>query len=564
MSHIVITSTGKIYHSDPGATSLTLTALLGGVTITSAKARCTKYRRETSVVSRFDPGITWNDEVGAWRKSGLTGPTAAPTLATTGSGVVSETAVGYYTAVLKNGTTTLQESNPSPATAAITFSAQQRQWTLPATHVPDTTATHFRLYVSMGGSTPAFVQDSTIGTTTVTENVSNTTLAANIVAGLALPVDEDGNVLDNARGVPPYCLYTATYHDSVWRAGDPDHPERIYPSKLFENDSVDSSATGTWLRTTDGEAVTGLARHGDELLVLCYNAAYAIQGYGPSQYTIRKVSNFYGCISHDSLKRCGPRADLFGAGFDGPWRYDGSFHDAIEDLKDYWIEDYEANKANYEACYAEEDRKFGGYKLRIPQDDETSFYYYGHYEPTVFGGQPWWVWDYRDRNDSAMGILYGDGDQYGRLVTGSCDGYLRYENVMTDDDDDGDTFLKKFDLTTKHYWLNGDQMGDDGHGASVTDLDLYAKHENDDMGISLHCGDDDARSGVAQWTKTVPATAESGKVAQTSQHFGGGEIGGASGKGVSLRVEVTSPIGVEYRGSTITSGPGQQDRPSTS
>lgn len=565
MSHIVITNTGKIYHSDPGASSLTLTGLLSGVTIMDQKARCTKYRRKTPVVSRFDPGICWHDDIGEWSILGLPGPTAAPTLATTGSGVVSGTNVGYYTAVHKDGTQTIQESNPSPPTSPISFSAQQRQWTLPATHVPSSRATHFRLYVSIGGSIPYFVQDVTIGTTSVTENVSTTTLATPGRGNL--PVDADGNVDDDARGVPPYCQYNETYHDSVWYAGDPDFPDRIYPSRLFEPESVNSTelgpgSTAFWLRTLDGEAVTGLKRHADELIVLCTTAAYAIQGYGPEQYSIRKISNFYGCISHDSLKRCGPNADLFGAGFEGPWWYDGAFHPAIDDLSDFWLDDYNAHKANYEACYAEEDRRFGGYKLRIPQDDDTSFYYYAHYEPVAFGAQPWWGTDRRDRNDSCMGILYGDGDQHGELYTGSCDGYIRRENVMTDDDDDGDTYEKKFDATTKHYWLKGEQSGDDGHGASVQAMDLFVKHENDSLGVSLHCGDDDARSGVPQFTLTLPATAETNKVAKTSEHIE--PVENASGKGVSLRLEVTSPIGFEYRGAKIRSGSGQQDRPSLS
>lgn len=564
MSHIVITDSGKLYHSDPAAVTLTLSGLPANVTIMSARSTGTKYRRKTCCVGRHSPGVVWHDNIGAWSKLGLAGPTSAPTLATTGSGVVSGTAVGYYTALHKSGTTTIQESNPSPPTSPVTFSLQQRLWTLPASHTPDSRATHFRLYVSMGGSVPRFVQDVTLGTTSVTENVSNTTLAA--PTNTTLPVNSDGDVDSDARGVPPYSLYDETYHDSVWYAGNPTNPDRIYPSKLYEPESVNSTevgplSTAAWLRTLDGEAVTGLKRHGDELIVFCTNAAYAIQGYGPHEYSIRKISNFFGCISHHSLRRVGENADLWGAGYEGVWIYDGAFRFAMEDLRDYWRTDYEANKANYEASWAEEDRAFGGYKLNIPQSDETSFAYYGHYEPTRFGAQPWWVFDVRNREDSCSGILYGNGDQHGQLYTGSCDGYLRRENVMTNDNDDSDTYGKKFDFTTKHYWLNGDQAGNDDHGAAVTDIDLYAKHENDDLTVSLYCGDDDARSGVAQWAETISANAVSGKVAKTSRHL---TPSNASGKGVSLRGEASSPIGVEYRGATILSGPGVQDRPSTS
>lgn len=534
----------------------------------------TKYKLNTYIIGQFARGLVFNEN-NQLTVIGIIAPNTPPVV-TGGASSGGDTGIviGYITFVHKIGSKVMQESNPSEGSDSVEITGNGRIWTNIQATAPDSRVTHVRGYVSLDGDIPSMAWERPIGVTTVTENVPNAERFLLLPSNSGLDGEQDLDV--NARGVPPYTQFCEVYHDSMYYAGDPLHQSRIYKSRLKEPESVnsiessDESPSG-YYETLDGEAVTGMKRWNDLLIITCLRAVYAIQGFSSADIQIIKLTDFYGCVSNASLKRVGPRGDLWGAGQEGVWAYDGTFKDYMdEDLKDYWASNYAANATVFQQqCFGAEDRKTRVYKLQTPKPSDqpaaiTSFKWVGHWTPTLTGGSPWWTFDGRARSDSAMGVLLAEDDStFLDSYTGSCDGIIRKENVENDPDDDGDTYLKHYRVLSKHFFF-GDQCGDDSHGHQFTDLDVFLKNENTQVTVSQYGGDDTAAGAYApQWSQVIPVGAvvtPRPKVARTSIHLEPNRI---NGKGTSVQFDADSPVDVRLRGFAIYFKDGQQERPYT-
>lgn len=555
-------ATGKIYLKKNIATTAQLLTMPGALFNVGNRPAGENYRKRLYVVGEFQHGFVYT-EFGGLHQLGLPAPTVAPVLSTSGTGITGP-AIGYYTFAQFQDGVLVHQSNPSPPSNTLTLTNQGRGWSAIQATCLNPRATHVLFYVSMSGANPRLAAIRTIGVTSFSENTATASLRDD------LPVRDlaDGSVeLDiYARGVPPYCKYIESYNDAMFYAGDPNHPDRIYFSRLREPESVDTTENTVVLRTKDGEAVTGLRRYGDELIVGTRFGIYAIQGFSVAEYRIRKISSFYNVLTHHSMVRVGPQEDLYFASQQGPVLYNGNFRFILEDYEADWQDAYRANIAGFEDCFAIEDRRSKAYILQIPQPDSAlyrTFRVVLHYEPVLRGQQPWVTFDRRVRREDSMGVLRTG--QYGEVYSGSCGeegNYVRRENDYANADDDGDEYAKTADVTTKHFFM-GSQDGDDGHGRDYVDLDAFVKTENQATTVSLYGGDDSAREAATpQWSRSIAASAVTSpraKVPKTAHHFS--SLTGISGKGVCVRYTVRAPIGWEYRGQTIYFVDGVQDRP---
>jgi hypothetical protein len=488
-------------------------------------------------------------------KIGVEAPASAPTL-TVGAGAISGEMIGYTSFVVKDGDgVVIAESNLSPASDVLTVTNGGVVWS----GLPTTTydrVTHVRLYRSVTGSIPQMVAEVVEGTTTYTEAVEAAALG--VTAAVKIGADGSTQLDTNARGVVPFCRLVEGYHDMMFYSGDPEHPERIYFSLPDEPHAVDVSEDDErWLSTPDGSAVTGLKRWGDVLIVTCKRSIHAVQAYDNGDVQIVQLSNFYGCISPRSLATVGPNGDLFFASHEGLCRYNGHFDNVLDDtLRDYWRDSHKAAVGPYETGYGYEDRIEGCYIYSVYTT--FTFKWVVHYKPLLEKGQAYVVFDRRARRDGAAAPML-DSSGFVNVYTGSCDGYVRKENVDSNSNDDSDTYAKAMTITSKHFF-SGDQSGDQGHGQAYQTLDLFLKNESTAVSVSLYGGDDSAIDRTDPWTRTVPAGAVStprARVTRTSFHLPVTEVGG---KGVALKLTASSPVGVRFRGFAIDATMGHQDR----
>lgn len=482
-------------------------------------------------------------------------------VAGTGGGGSEGEAIGYTTFVHKFNDIVVHMGNPSTASRPLTLTGSGRLWTNIPTTCINPRATHVRGYLSVDGAIPKFCWERQLGVSTVEENLDTDQLGQELPTKLGT---DGAPVLDiNARGIPPAGAFVETYHDAAWWTSY-DFPTRIYPSKLFEPESVNTNEGDVaWLETLDGEPITGVKAWGDLLIIGCPSAMYAIQGFDNGDYKMVKISNYYGVISNFSMSLVGPNSDLVWASQFGVCMYNGAFRELMRDkLKIYWRDDYRAHPDNYEASFAAEDRYYNGYTIQIPQDDNTTWRYYGHFDFLSKSGDVEWVFDRRTRKDNALGSLITGGVQQQDLYVGSCDGFIRKENVSSDADDDGDTFQKAMTLASKHFWYQGSQAGDDAHGGRVTDMDAYLKNQNNAVTLAIFGGDDTAYEAAnPQWSIVVPAAAVTTPnvlVPRTGSHYTPNQVGG---KGFTVRVTATAPLGVEWRGMGLAMAEGGYEQP---
>jgi hypothetical protein len=526
-----------------------------------------KYRRNVHMVGTFSrPRV--RDRFGAYHNSGVRAPVSRPTLASGGfgSGSVGEM-IGYQTFVMKTNGVKIAESNPGPQTVTLSNVGTGRLWDNLDWSPADAHVTHARGYVSVDGSLPALAWERPLGPvgTTVLENVGTAAL------GETLPVRKGVNqqfMLDLfARGVPPYTKFCEEYHDALFYAGDPVHPERIYYSKLFEPEAVNTTPITVygrvdepWLSTTDGAPVTGIKRQGDELIVGTYRGIDRIQGYGYGDYAIHRISNYWGVTSHFSMQRCGPNDSLFFSAPQGPTIYNaGNFRFIGEPIQTWWRDRLREDPNVFDNTFGVEDRFWETYNLLLPQADGSSLWLVVDYN-SAEAGQPKWVFDRRSRRDWVAGELAVDGaSNYWERYTGSCDGNIRQENVEDDADDDGDTYQKRLTVQTGHRYM-GDQGGDEAHGYVFHPADVYLKHRNNPATVSFYAGEDNAPpqdpnspviSGAAtpHQSTVLPATVEAaGQRARTPRTSERVALQGVSGKGVTMTLSIAAPLDVEFRG----------------
>jgi hypothetical protein len=293
--------------------------------------------------------------------------------------------------------------------------------------------------------------------------------------------------------------------------------------------------------------VTGLKRLRDTLVVFCQRATYAIQGYSTADFVIHKISPSIGCLSHFAVVNIHNR--LWFPAEDGVYTYDGGFTYQMQDLRDYFRDDYLANKAAYLDSIAVDDRNAQVYKLLVIRPTTPqSFYYVGDYQRVGAGTQPDWSTDVRAREDTGLGEL-SDGDS-AEVYAGSCDGFLRKENIQANADDDGDSFAKAMIIRHGHM-LMSDPGKSIEEGKTFVRLWTYMKSENNAWNLYLLGGDEEAWTGLDPdnvtrfWKDAVAASASAGYTPKTVHLHIPERV---SGRGLTVKITASSPVGVVFRG----------------
>ena len=470
--------------------------------------------------------------------SGIVPPGYKPTIAGSGASGVTGAMIGYFTFVQKFGNALICESNPGPASSTTSLTNQARAWSNIPTVAPDPRVTHVRGYVGVDGATAALAWELAIGgVSTYTEAVPTLSLSDTLVSG--------------SRGIAPYAQYCAVYHDRLWLAGDPTFPDRLWYSRLGEPEGF--SATG-YLKTRNGESITGIAAFGDMLLVFCQHCTYAVQGYedfssgGEADLSIHRISPRIGCISGYSIANVGSPSGgdlLMFASVRGPYAFDGSFRFMGHHISPEWKPAYAANKFAYETSLGEWDPELDAYVLTIR--GSTGKAYVGMLEGMRQGeSQPWWVTRTRTREDTGQGIIADEFSGYLRLHTGSTDGHIRQENVAANTDDDGDAGSKTMTVRTKHYYPGGSPAGNALQGNKFTTGELYLKAENTAVTHRICVGEEDA--GGSNGAETALTHGPSAAVGRQARYVHSYRCERGAGRGIAHKLTAASANGVEYKG----------------
>lgn len=541
--NVIITNAPAFYYQTVGSGIFSQVSLPTGVIKTTRRPRKEEYAQRHYIVSAFSRNLTFIETNSTLVTTGITAPASVPTLASGAAGNPTGSMIGYISFRHKISSTVVHESSLSAATNTLSVTSQKVEWSsIPATS-PDTRVTHVVLYRSVDGADPREVVELSLGTTTYSDNIATASLGA---VGLT------------NNDPPPTARFIKKYHDRMWY-GSIANPERVYYSEIGAPEAV---GTSSYITTRDGEVITGLDRVRDQLVVFCRRCTYDIQGYTSDDFNMSKVHPSVGCIAADAVLNIDER--LFFPAEDGVWFYDGAgFTYTMDDIRTYWRDDYLANTARYNDLTAGRDRTFHIYRLLLKKTTSPrSFYYCGDYSGIDKGKPVQWLFDIRAREDNTVGEIDNGNGQL-ESYTGSCDGFVRKENVDSNADDDGDSYGKALTLT-----FRTDPFDDVGGGRTdaktFTDFGAFVKSESNAWTLKLYPGEEDATDALN------PAI--SIEVAASAQSIGSEtfiprsqppfRLIGVSGVCLAPKITATSPVSMKIRGWDVywRQGPGPRPR----
>jgi hypothetical protein len=155
-------------------------------------------------------------------KWGIDAPSDTPVIAAAAGSLTGAYRV-KYTYARVDGSAICHESNPSPASDAVTLAGNHISIT-GLTASLDPQVTHIRVYRTLsGGSSYFFDQTVANGVTVATSSNTDASL---------------GTELEDDNDVPPNCQWAVIYNETAFLLGDEDNPHYLYFSKRFRPESV--------------------------------------------------------------------------------------------------------------------------------------------------------------------------------------------------------------------------------------------------------------------------------------------------------------------------------------
>jgi hypothetical protein len=546
MAILATTKPGSIYIRRDGASTAIPQQQPVNIEAKALKPCMIPWERRLFMIGQFSRGLIRCEN----RKSfgiGMSAPGPAPVIAngTSTGGAVGQ-GIPYTNFKHKINGNLVHQSNPSVAGTALAMTGVGRVWTNLPTSDPEARATHVGLWLKLDDALAREVCDVPIGVATVTENV---------------PALSWGAAISFRRGVPPYTMFAIKYHNRMFYGGDPAHDFYLWYSELGEPESV---ASDNFIPTKSRDAITGLGSgNEDQLGCLTRKRFYDVQGFRGADFgvnadfTMRQTDPSIGCISHHSIVSIHDRlwwmAEKGHAVYDGAPRYV-----SMKSLQKFYYDLYLSDPAAFEKSWAvDDDTKYVLKSCVNMASNPKSFYFIANYrdvDPKVGTPQlenPRYAFDVRTRQDSAGAMIAAEGTKLTKLITGSCDGQLYEENVESNGTDAGDAYDKKMVVQVGHSFFEA-MGGDRWKGKQYPALGLFLKNEDQAATLKLYPGNESAPpDGVVnpspptiRGTCTIPAGAVVGKVARMDYFL----RPYLTGEGLSFRLEVLHPVGVEYAG----------------
>jgi hypothetical protein len=466
-----------------------------GVIATGNRPDFTWFRGDLYLTGGFSRVLVRHRSESRWRPAGIRAPTDRLSVVEgTGADGSPGQALCYTTFVHKQGPRLLAESNPSNVVVLLDQTGKGYDWTL-QTSGAEERVTHVRGYRSMNGGSYRLAFETPYGTTGYTENVKTNQL---------LQTGPSGNYL------PPFGVaFAEKAFGRMWYARTNEYPHRLWGSEGGQPQNVPIT---NYRDTDDREAITGLKKSRDVLLVFCLNSTYILRKHGSSgfDFTLQKIDSAVGCTSHWAIQEIHNK--LWFPSTDGVWIYDGGLRYAMADIRDFYRQDYEANREAFSKAFAIDERTGKNYLLFVPRPKKPAFQgesavgtvcYVGNYlnfEPSI-GGQnpePDWSMDVYGRRHTAA--VYSN---IGETVIASEDGGVRQFDE-SDDDDDGDSLQKHLIIKTGHQLFM--DAGDDIEGGKVFGpVYVHMDSEFCDWKASLYGGDESAAANLGPPRSTISA-----------------------------------------------------------
>lgn len=480
------------------APTYTQITLPGGLTLTKRRPCFVEYWDGFVIITNFwqQPVTVYDNGAGtvtAWI-SGLDAPT--------GTGIGVGQAGGSFTGRLTNVYITyahesatgfkFAESNPSPGLLSATLDLTNASITLSGlpTVSPDGRVNKIYVYLEAEGAIARLAYTQPFGSSTATIDISVAALEDRI----ALP--NDGlQIRPQARTRITNVRYATTYHKRVNYGMHDTYPYRLYYSEVDEPEAVDPS---NYFDTEGKETITGQGLQADGLVVFGRRCKYLLQGWTsgreglPADMSFRQVDPAFGTVCHHSIVQVNGK--LFFVSEYGGMIWDGANH--YIGNKTSMREDFKANPQSFYNGIAAVDVLNTIYTFQ-PWDPNLGYtqayvFYYRPSDPNLGDGadEPYWGFDRRTRIDSAR-ASWREDDGTLRMLTGSTDGIVRYDDP-NNVDDDADAYAKRWVIVPKHDFMGVPGGGLDTEGKRFDRLWVFMNCQDGTLQLASYAGDENA------------------------------------------------------------------------
>lgn len=252
------------------------------------------------------------------------------------------------------------------------------------------------------------------------------------------PQSYDGTTLSALGGTPPTFAFSCAHKNRVWAAGDAANPSTLsYSALLNQADWVGATAGTISIDPNDGDRITGLVSHKDDLWVFkgpYFGSIHRITGSAPTGSDAFSRIPFIrgiGCVWHNTIFRF--RDDVGFMWSDATvhsLNATASFGDYSESALSRPIHGYFRDHVNFtylRRVWAANDVKNSRVLITIPADASTFcnrilMMDYAH-EPVR-----WALWNAYDANCVAR-VIDGTDSNRPKLYIGGKDGYVRRTGV---------------------------------------------------------------------------------------------------------------------------------------
>ncbi len=546
------------------------------IQILAVKGSGVLYGGRLYVVNQYTDNILIDEHM-RMHRMGIDAPTGVPVLSSGGGGPISGlvgTHIGYVSYL--DSITGERSSLSAGSVGFDNAGANIIAWAGVPTTCPNPRVDYVELWRSVDGGAIRYVGRRSLGATGITEQIPTLSL---------------GEVAPNFFERFPPGIAVAMYHDRLALAGDEEAPDTLYLSALFFPERYE----GLSFKTRNGEPIVGLINVRDMLLVLCPTSSYILQGYSEDDMVFSLSEPDLGALNHNCLALAHGNAII--ANTKSIYLFNGSWHNILRTGMEEYRRLYEITPSDFHDAFGIFDPVRDVYKLTlsggvtippllrdIPYIFNTSpstFSWVADMRPVTpeLSGsfvEPNWSFDIRMRTDWCNAVLRVPGWTDPRLVTGSEDGFIRRENVMENDEDEGDTLGKPFVVSVPAYLLD-DPGGAAEDGKTLLRLWTYVKSELTDWKLLVVGGDEDLHEAfrieplfdqyfednisASLLAVTMDVGGDMKDVVYTPKTVHVHPIDTISGRAFTAQVVVAGAVDVVFRGLGFTYGPGPITRP---
>lgn len=278
-----------------------------------------------------------------------------------------------------------------------------------------------------------------------------------------VPKSWDGSTAQNLAGSPPNFAFSEVHKNRIWAAGDAANPSRLYYAVSLNPEDWIGGGSGTIdIDPNDGDRITGLASHKDELWIFKgphKGSIHRISGAAPTgsdPFSKKFFISGLGCVAHNTIFRFGDDIGfMWSNGTIHSLAATAAFGDFNEAALSRPIHDYFNEHLNFSRlthAHAKNWSELGIVLFAVPIDSSTQPNMVLAMDYRFTGGVRWSRWSsFADTALCLASVIDSSSSDRRIIMAGGTDGFVRKFGQATRSIDGNSSISYKITLPKMTY-----------------------------------------------------------------------------------------------------------------